>query len=151
MTFPCKMENIVSAKFRTYSRWRDLPSSPYYNVACITSFINVSIFDFLRKNGEFPTITYNYGDFQLLPFSSEYATYLNRADLSFGTKSENHFIIEKLDDFSLKITWNYIKVFIRRYNDNYSSTTADKIFGPREIAYTPWFSNETCFYFNYLE
>lgn len=145
------MENIVSAKFRTYSRWRDLPPSPYHNVACITNSMVVSIFDRLRENGEFPTITYNYGDFQLLPFSSEYATYLNRAEICVGTNSENHFIIEKLDDFSLKITWNYIKVLIRRYNDNYNSTAVDKIFGPREIAYTPWFSNEASFYFNYLE
>lgn len=63
MTFPCKMEDIVSAKFRTYWIRRDLPSSPYYNVACIKNFIDVSIFDSLRKNGEFPTKTYNYGDF----------------------------------------------------------------------------------------
>ena len=87
----------------------------------------------------------------MLPFSSEYATYLNRAEIYFGTESENHFIIEKLDDFSLKITWNYIKVFIRRYENDYGSMGTDKIFGPSETAYTPWFSNKTCFYFNYLE
>ena len=151
MTFPCKMEDIVSARFRTYWIRRDLPSSPYHNVACIRNFIDVFIFDSLRKNGKFPTTTYNYGDFQLLPFSSEYATYFNRAEIFVGTNSENHFIIEKLDDFSLKITWNYIRVFIRRYENDYGTMGTDKIFGPSETAYTPWFSNETCFYFNYLE
>ena len=71
--------------------------------------------------------------------------------MTIGTNSDNHFIIEKLNDYSLKITWNYIDVDIRKYNESYSSTTIEKSFGPSEVEYTPWFNKNTRFYISYLE
>lgn len=49
MTFPCKMEDIVNADFRTEWYESDLPPSPYQNVAGITEQVSVEyIFIYLR-------------------------------------------------------------------------------------------------------
>lgn len=49
MTFPCKMEDIVNADFRTEWYENDLPPSPYQNVAGITDQVSIDyIFIYLR-------------------------------------------------------------------------------------------------------
>lgn len=146
------MEDIVNADFRTEWYENDLPPSPYQNVAGITDQVSIDyIFIYLRQSGEFPTMSYFQCDFQLRPFKTEYATYFYRAQMTMGTNSNNHFIIEKLNDYSLKITWNYIDVNIRKYSGNYKSTTVEKRFGPSGEEYTPWFNKNTRFYIGYLE
>lgn len=151
MTFPCKMKDIVSAEFRTEWYGNDLPPSPYQNVAGITNQVQIYIFPYLRQRGEFPTMSYFQCDFQLRPFKTEYATYFYRAEMTMGINSNNHFIIEKLNDYSLKITWNYIDVDIRKYDGSYSSTSVEKRFGPSGEEYTPWLNKNTRFYISYLE
>lgn len=148
MTFPIKMENIVFALFRT-NWYNDFPSS-INNIAAITDQAPITNFLNLRSKGEFSTKEYFYCDFQIRPYSSSYATYYHRAEMSMGTDTDNNFVIKQIDDYSLKITWNYINVKIREYAGNYSSTTISATFGPNGISYTPYFTKDTRFWYWYI-
>lgn len=148
MTFPIKMKNIVFALFRTY--WNtDLPSS-INNIATISNSISISTFLNFHSKGQFTTKEYFTCDFQIRPYSSSYATYYHRADMTMGTDTNNNFVIKQIDDYSLKITWNYIDVPIKQYTSNYYSTTASAIFGPNGISYTPYFTKDTRFWYWYI-
>lgn len=142
------MENIVFALFRT-NWYNDFPSS-INNIAAITDSIPVTTFLNLHSRGEFSTKEYFNCDFQIIPYSSTYATYYHRAEMTMGTDTDNNFVIKQIDDYSLKITWNYIDVQIREYVNNYSSTTASATFGPNGISYTPYFTKDTRFWYWYI-